>query len=359
MSPEPYRYAAKIDLAMANDPHVLAIGRVPANSRVLDLGVADGSVASVLTTMGCRVWGIDIDPDAAEVAREVCEEVIVADLSAVDLVECFNRQRFDVVLMLDVLEHLTDPAGLLRRLAPVLEDGGWAVISVPNVAHASVRLALLDGRFTYTDVGLLDRTHLRFFDRDGVANLLRDAGWEMFDMARVTYRAGSTEIPIGDADPELVQRLESDIEGLTYQFVVSVAPIGSPVIKHPPVLPAAVAHSALLKTLAETASMMEGARTRESELNATHHALAADLEVLRGEYQQLDASLQERTRIEAGLIAARDSLVAELETLGATYVAVDGELGRLRNTKLFRWSAPMRKLYARLRDRADPGALAK
>jgi hypothetical protein len=298
--------------------------------------------------MGCRVWGVDIDSDAAEVARGICEEVIVADLSAVDLAERLNRQRFDVILMLDVLEHLTDPAAVLRRLVPVLEDGGWAVISLPNVAHASVRLALLDGRFTYTDVGLLDRTHLRFFDRDGVANLLRDAGWEMFDMARVTYGAESTEIPIGDADPELVQRLESDIEGLTYQFVVSVAPIGSPVIQHPPVLPAAVAHSALLKALAETASMMEGTRARESELNATSHALAADLEVLRGEYQQLDASLQERKRIESELTEATASLMAELETLRARYAAVDGELGRLRNTKLFRWSAPMRKIYTRL-----------
>ena len=130
--------------------------------------------------------------------------------------------------MLDVLEHLTDPVLLLQRVAPVLDDGGWGVISLPNVAHASVRLALLEGRFTYTDVGLLDRTHLRFFDRTGVAQLFRNAGWQSIDMARVLHRAGGTEIAVDGADPELVQQLESDIEGLTYQFVMTAVPDDSP-----------------------------------------------------------------------------------------------------------------------------------
>jgi len=348
MSSESYRYTANIDLAMVNDPHVLAIGRVPANSRVLDLGVADGSVASVLTRMGCRVWGVDIDPDAAEAAREICEEVIVADLNAVDLSACLPGRRFDVVLMLDVLEHLSDPAAVVGRLSPLLEDGGWAIISLPNVAHASVRLALLDGRFTYTDVGLLDRTHLRFFDHAGVANLLREAGWEMFDIARVTYRAGATEIPIGDADPELVRRLESDIEALTYQFVLSAAPIGSPVLQDGPVLPAAVAHRALLEALAQKESLREDGKARESELDAACRALAAELETLRGESRQLETSLQEHGRVEAELIASNGSLTAEVETLRARYAAIDGELSQLRNTKLFRWTAPMRKVYGRL-----------
>ena len=241
------RYTAEPNLRYANDSHVMAIGRVPAKSRVLDLGVADGSVAAVLKGMGCEVWGVELEREAAEAARAVCDEVVVADLNTFEFAEQLEGQRFDVVLMLDILEHLSDPAAVLGRAKAVVADGGWGIISLPNVAHASVRLALLKGRFRYTEMGLLDRTHLRFFDRAGVDDLLEQAGWGMFDMVRVTRRLGTTEIPVDDVDPVLAADLESDIEGTTYKFVVGAAPLGSPVLEHPPVLPAAVAQGVLLE----------------------------------------------------------------------------------------------------------------
>ena len=247
MSPAASRYTAEPNLRYANDSHVMAIGRVPANSRVLDLGVADGSVAAILKGMGCEVWGVELEREAAEAARAVCDEVVVADLNTFEFAEQLEGQRFDVVLMLDILEHLSDPAAALGRVKAVVAEGGWGIISLPNVAHASVRLALLKGRFRYTEMGLLDRTHLRFFDRAGVDDLLEQAGWVMFDMVRVTRRLGTTEIPVDDVDPVLAADLESDIEGTTYQFVVCAAPLGSPVLEHPPVLPAAVAQGVLLE----------------------------------------------------------------------------------------------------------------
>lgn len=243
------RYTANINLVGVNDAHVLALGRVPANSRVLDLGANDGSMASLLKDMGCRVWGVEIDPEAAAAAAPYCEDVAVADLSDLHLAERFGDQQFDVVLMLDVLEHLSEPVSVLRGVGDVLAPGGWGVISLPNVAHVSTRLALLDGHFTYTDTGLLDRTHLRFFDRAGVDELLEGAGWGTFDLQRVTRRLGTTEISLPDADPDLVRRIEAEPEGLTYQFVVSGAPLGSPVLDTTPVLPSMVAQNTLLMAL--------------------------------------------------------------------------------------------------------------
>ena len=241
------RYTADINLRGVNDTHVMAIGRVPSNSRVLDLGAADGSMAEVLTGMGCRVWGVEWDPVAAEAARRFCEEVEVGDLNTLDLAGRFGEQKFDVVLMLDVLEHLSDPAAVLRRVAAVLADGGWGVISLPNVAHVSLRLALLQGRFEYRDAGLLDRTHLRFFDRPGVDDLLASAGWSMFDLSRVTRRFGTTEIQLEGTDPQMVRDLEADSEGITYQFVICAAPDGSPVLGRPPVLPAVAAQERVME----------------------------------------------------------------------------------------------------------------
>lgn len=255
------RYTAELDLRGVNDAHILAIGRVPANSRVLDLGCADGSMAAMLRRMGCRIWGVERDMIAAEAAKCWCEEVAVEDLNQVELAARF-RERFDVVLMLDVLEHLHEPERVLNGVGKVLAPGGWGVISLPNVAHVSLRLSLLEGRFTYTDVGLLDRTHVRFFDRSGVDNLLYEAGWSSFELARVTRRLGATEIQVPRADPDLVRELEIDIEARTYQFVISAAPLGSSVLDDPPVLPAAAAQAAYLE--------VEEERQRLSRVEAAH-----------------------------------------------------------------------------------------
>lgn len=260
-----FRYTADLDLRAVNDAHILAIGRVPANSKVLDLGAADGSVASILKRMGCRVSAVEIDATAAAAASEVCEDVAVGDLSRLDLAERFGEKTFDVVLMLDILEHTPDPASILIGVGRVLREGGWAVISLPNVAHVSVRLALLQGRFRYTETGLLDQTHLRFFDRKGVDDLLRQAGWEMFDLARVKRMLGATEIEVDGVDADLLKELNRDVEALTYQFIVSAAPAGSPVLEHRPVLPAAIAQAVVLEAqerMAELEAEVAGLRSQ-------------------------------------------------------------------------------------------------
>jgi 2-polyprenyl-3-methyl-5-hydroxy-6-metoxy-1,4-benzoquinol methylase len=293
------RYTADINLRGVNDTHTLAIGRVPANSRVLDLGVADGSVAAVLKEMGCRVWGVEFEIEAAQEAEKNCEEVVVGDLNTLDLADRLSNREFDVILMLDVLEHLANPAETLRRLKPLVAQGGWGVISLPNVAHVSLRLSLLNGDFNYTDTGLLDRTHLRFYDRAGVDELLEEAGWAMFDLARVTRRLGTTEIQINDPDPDLVAALQSDIEGLTYQFVISVAPLGSPVLELPPVLPAAVAQDELCKALVRIGELdeeVEQLRRRHiPDLVEQLSAIRSNSLVRRGHLKHLLATLQENS----------------------------------------------------------------
>lgn len=300
MSPAASRYTAQPNLRYANDSHVMAIGRVPAHSRVLDLGVADGSVAAVLKDMGCEVWGVELEEEAAEAARAVCDQVVVADLNTFAFAEQLDGQPFDVVLMLDILEHLSDPAAVLGRVKAVVAEGGWGIISLPNVAHASVRLALLKGRFRYTEMGLLDRTHLRFFDRAGVDDLLEQAGWGMFDMVRVTRRLGTTEIPVDDVDPALAADLESDIEGTTYQFVVGAAPLGSPVLEHPPVLPAAVAQGVLLE--------------QEEELRQLRLAHIPDLP-------------EQLTAIRAGALERRGQLQGLLDVMDANRERLGGPSG--------------------------------
>ncbi len=231
---DPLRYTARIDLRNVNDSHAFAVAAVPAGSNVLDVGAADGSVARLLGQMGCRVWGVEYDPEAAGMAQEWCEDVIVGDIEQLDLKGALGR-RFDVILFLDILEHLKDPLTVLRGALDLLSDRGHVVISLPNVAHAAMRAQLLRGHFSYTPTGLLDNTHLRFFDPTSVHQFLRDAGLVALDEDRVRLPIDGTEIAIrvDELDPGVAEQLENDPEAESYQFLFIAAPEGSAAVSDP------------------------------------------------------------------------------------------------------------------------------
>ncbi len=142
--------------------------------RILELGTADGFLTRLMVQQGHRVVGVESDPSAARAARAFCEELYCGDIEAIDLPA---GEPFDCVLLADVLEHLREPAAVLRRLRPALAPGGGILVSVPNVAHLTVRLGLLLGRFQYADRGILDRGHLRFFTLGSLLAMLRECGF--------------------------------------------------------------------------------------------------------------------------------------------------------------------------------------
>lgn len=141
--------------------------------RALDVGAWDGFLARRLTEQGWRVTAVEKDAAMAASARPHCERVVIADL---------NREvpplegAFDLIVFGDVLEHLTEPEDIFRRVTRSLAEGGRVIVSMPNVAHLSVRLLLLFGRFNYEDRGILDRTHRHFFTRRTFRKFLEDGG---------------------------------------------------------------------------------------------------------------------------------------------------------------------------------------
>lgn len=177
VSASPYR--------LKHDPHSshsvilsrLGEGR---GRKALDVGAADGFLAERLTAQGWSVTALERDPELAARAHGRCKEVVVADLeSAPPLL----HGPFEAIVYGDVLEHLSDPKATLRALDQTLAPGGTVIVSVPNVAHLWVRLSLLAGRFDYADRGILDRTHLRFFTRRTLLELLRSAGLRVVELA--------------------------------------------------------------------------------------------------------------------------------------------------------------------------------
>ncbi len=224
MTSSPYRL--KTD---AYSSHAVVLARLGQGRgrRVLDVGAADGFLSSRLANQGWRVTAIERDREQAARARAVCEEVIVADLDgslpSID-------GPFDAIVYGDVLEHLRDPLAALVGLDRALAATGIVVVSVPNVAHLWVRLSLLAGRFDYGDRGILDRTHLRFFTRRTLLELLARAGLAVVDLA-------ATPVPLPLVVPERLHgpwlgRLHAASaalsrawpRGLAYQFVATCRP---------------------------------------------------------------------------------------------------------------------------------------
>ncbi|CAB4743661.1 MAG: methyltransferase domain-containing protein [Actinobacteria bacterium] len=163
--------------------HLLAsavLACAPPNAVVLEGGVSSGYFARVLTSAGMVVDGLELDPDAAQRAREVCRRVWVGDLQAVDADQLDGP--YDVLLFGDTLEHIADPVAVLRRLRGNLRDEGALVVSIPNFSNWAVRLQVLAGRFRYTDRGILDSTHLRFYTEKSVLELFAAAGFDVVDI---------------------------------------------------------------------------------------------------------------------------------------------------------------------------------
>jgi 2-polyprenyl-3-methyl-5-hydroxy-6-metoxy-1,4-benzoquinol methylase len=143
-------------------------------SRVLDVGAGAGATLRWIKSIypEAKTVGVELNPALqGELARS-------ADLAIIGKIEdrLSELQSYDLILLLDVLEHLVDPVGTLKRLSGLLSPGGHVIVSVPNIAHLSVSLPLLLGRqFTYTDAGILDRTHLKFFVEKTAIELLNSA----------------------------------------------------------------------------------------------------------------------------------------------------------------------------------------
>jgi 2-polyprenyl-3-methyl-5-hydroxy-6-metoxy-1,4-benzoquinol methylase len=201
---------------------------VPADARrIVDFGCGRGALGAHLKErQGAEVIGVELFADAAAVAAERLDDVVRADLDALEELPA-GEGSIDVAIFGDVLEHLRDPHRLLRVARRYLAPSGRIVCSVPNVKHFSVVVPLLVAdRFEYADAGLLDRTHVHLFTLEEIDRMLRDTGFEAVTL-------GATNVgPLPEryrALAELAGRLGADARETAarleaYQYLVVARP---------------------------------------------------------------------------------------------------------------------------------------
>lgn len=152
---------------------------VEPNKRVLDVGCSTGRIAQRLRAeKNCSVVGIEAHPETAEIAKENCQEVLQLNIESLPVLS-FPEGHFDVIIFADVLEHCANPQDILKHFKKYLNNNGYIVVSLPNVANWEVRLRLLLGQFEYKGGTLLDDGHLRFFTLETARKLLEDAGYKI------------------------------------------------------------------------------------------------------------------------------------------------------------------------------------
>jgi 2-polyprenyl-3-methyl-5-hydroxy-6-metoxy-1,4-benzoquinol methylase len=215
-------YHTDFDVENANNSHAAMLRMVGFNKRVLEAGCASGHVSEKLKAQGCSVIGVEIDASVVEPATLWLERAVIGNFDDESLWLELEGELFDAVLFGDVLEHLKNPLATLRESVKHLTPAGTVVISVPNIAHADVKIALINGLFPYSDDGLLDRTHISFFTKESLLQLVREAGLIEVEIFRVTVPVFQTEIGVekGDVDDEVLEALLEERESETYQFVI-------------------------------------------------------------------------------------------------------------------------------------------
>ena len=320
-------YDSPLDLDNTNDPRTLALRLIAPGKTVLELGPATGRVTRVLSERGCQVVAVERDGAMTPHLEPYCSRVIVGDVERLSLEEVFGEQRFDVILAGDFLEHLSNPLKLLKDLKRYLREDGFIVASIPNIAHGSVRLSLLKGKFEYKDIGILDRTHLRFFTLDSILRLFTDAGFAVVDVQRVRQDpfkepyVDRSELDKQEFSPELKRAIEDDLDAATVQFVVKALPVNSSASQLHVSLTLQSQIQEKEKTVFHLERTIEDLRGVLHERDRMVSGLKDQIQTLEDQIQTLEDQIQTlQTRIETsrqqaeGALRERESVIGELQT---------------------------------------------
>jgi 2-polyprenyl-3-methyl-5-hydroxy-6-metoxy-1,4-benzoquinol methylase len=219
-------YESKVDPLRPNDAHGISLQLVGQGKTVLELGAASGHVTKALKALNNTVTAVERDARFSKNLSEIADDVIITDLDWLDLRERLSGKKFEVVLAGDVLEHCSKPELVLLQIHDLLTPDGYVVISLPNIAHGDVRLSLLTGTFDYSDTGLLDRTHLRFFTRSSIHTFLSQSHFQVDAIFGSTASIGTTEFgpPKAGVPAEAIEFVQKDPDALVYQFIVKALP---------------------------------------------------------------------------------------------------------------------------------------
>ena len=200
-------------------------------TKIIEVGCSTGALAKACKERNhhCHYLGIEIDPDYAREANNICDACLIGDIESFDSEFWTSNSDRDCWIFGDCLEHLRDPWLVLSQIRKVIPQDGCVVACIPNAQHWSVQLRINAGEFRYEDSGLFDRTHLRWFTRQTIIELFQQTGFQIAEGKSRIFEETNRDrfIPLlgqlareSGADPEAAMR-----DATPLQFVIRANPI--------------------------------------------------------------------------------------------------------------------------------------
>jgi 2-polyprenyl-3-methyl-5-hydroxy-6-metoxy-1,4-benzoquinol methylase len=217
-----YDWRSGFGAAEAHEVPGIVRSWMPSGVRVLDVGCGPGDMTlRVNAGKENDVHGLEPDARRAAIARTKGLEVFTGYLDDAFIVD---RGTFDVLTLLDVLEHTAEPQPLVQLARRALKPGGLLIASVPNVALWTVRARLLLGRFEYTETGVMDHTHLRWFTARSFRRLFEEASFviEAQTVSAGTWLHEYRHLPLRDQIVPALAKLAPTLFGC--QHIIKARP---------------------------------------------------------------------------------------------------------------------------------------
>ena len=218
------QYDMSLDLTTKNSLSVI-IERIRFDSKILEFGPSYGRLTHFLKKqMNCEVYCVEIDKNAAKETSKYSQKMIIGDIESLDWEKEIENEKFDYIIFADVLEHLRNPAKILKIVQKYLQESGSIIISIPNVAHSAILIDLLQDKFIYKDVGLLDNTHIKLFTKTTLDTMINECGLHKFFETSIVKEPEETEFnnSYNELPESVTSYLKNKPHSNSYQFIVEL-----------------------------------------------------------------------------------------------------------------------------------------
>lgn len=218
-----YDFGYELEVGSTNE---WAFNQVKENSKVLELGAAVGNITKHLKeNKGCEVDIIEVDEESGSLAKQFARKALLGfedgNLNGDKWLEILSGEEYDYVVILDVLEHLDNPKNVLKNLKGLLKESGKIITSIPNVSNNAVIINLLNDKFEYTELGLLDKTHKYFMTYDSIVQMIDELDYNLDYISAIVKDAGMSEVSASydDVSEDVAEYIKNRKFGTAYQYL--------------------------------------------------------------------------------------------------------------------------------------------
>ena len=209
-----------------NEAHNIILSQIKPGSKVLEFGPAGGRMTKILQEeYHCRVFIVEYEQEAYNRAIRFAVAGLCDDIENLKWKSIWQNEMFDYIIFADVLEHLKSPYTVLNETVELLKDDGIVLISIPNIAHNDVLAKMYFNHFDYTDIGILDATHLHFWAEENLDEFEKNTEYKLLNVFYKTVPTRTTE-QFRAFDSVLPEELSSlfytRVNGEVYQFILKL-----------------------------------------------------------------------------------------------------------------------------------------